>query len=331
MIDDSGFKPARLFANRHVQTILPNAGMRLIRRPPMVREVLELPDSDFLHLDWLAGPAPTEVPPLLLCLHGLEGSSKSNYAADLLLAAHQAGWDAAVVHFRGCSGVPNRLARSYHAGETGDLELVLAHIRRTRPRAPLFAVGYSLGGNVLLKHLGERGGDSPLEAGVAVSVPFSLNGASETISSGVARLYQFLLMRKMKQRVRDKATLLQGHIDIPTALASRTFAEFDDAVTAPLHGFDGYLDYYSRCSCIDFLAKIEKPTLIIHAKDDPFIHPRYLPSNSQLSPSVRLELSEHGGHVGFLEQKKPWQPALWLPRRIMQFLSEQATVGPAHD
>jgi len=323
MIQDSGFKPASLLKNRHLQTILPNAGLRRFRRPAMAREQLELPDGDFLHLDWLADPVDGPSNPLLLCLHGLEGSSESNYAVDLLRAAQATGWNAAVMHFRGCSGMPNRLARSYHAGETTDLEHVLAHIGSTRRYTTLFAVGYSLGGNVLLKYLGERGDQSALDAAVAISVPFDLKGASETVSRGMARLYQYLLMRKMKRRVRDKASLLDGQIDVPRALTSRTFSDFDDAVTAPLHGFKGYLDYYRRCSCKGFLGQIRTPTLIVHAQDDPFIDSSYLPSNEDLSPSVCLELSQYGGHVGFLEQEKPWQPSLWLPRRIMRFLEQQ--------
>lgn len=323
MIERSGFSPAVFLRNRHLQTILPNLGLRILRHPPLSREQLELPDGDFLHLDWLAGGA-DQAEPLLLCLHGLEGSSRSNYALDLLHAAGRAGWQAAVVHFRGCSGTVNRLNRSYHAGETGDLAEVLAHIARRRRFSRLFAVGYSLGGNVLLKHLGETGPSSPLDAAVAVSVPFDLDGAARSVSGGVSRLYQYLLMRKMKQRVRQKAGTLAGEIDVPAALRSSGFAEFDELVTAPLHGFAGCKDYYARCSSRQFLGSISKPTLILQARDDPFLDSRYLPAEGELAESVRLEISRRGGHVGFVAQKKPWQPYLWLPRRIFEFLRSQA-------
>jgi predicted alpha/beta-fold hydrolase len=158
---------------------------------------------------------------LLLCLHGLEGSSQSSYAVDLMKQADLAGWNAVAMHFRGCSGISNRLPRSYHAGETLDLEAVLAHIRAQNPRPnPLFAAGYSLGGNVLLKYLGERGSASNIDAAVAVSVPFDLYGAAMSIDRGFGRLYQYALMRKMKRRIREKRQQLNGLINVEIALKS---------------------------------------------------------------------------------------------------------------
>ncbi len=324
MIKTSNFRPARLLGNRHLQTILPNAGLRQPRRSNLRRETLELSDGDFLHLDWLADGARNEGAPLLMCLHGLEGSSQSNYAADLISQAEKAGWDALVMHFRGCSGTINRLPRSYHAGETTDLVAVLEHIRLRQPQPrQLFVAGYSLGGNMLLKHLGEQGQKSPIDAAVAVSVPFDLYGAALSIDKGLGRLYQYALMRKMKERVRAKRSDLCGLIDIELALKSRNFAEFDEHVTAPLHGFSGHRDYYNRCSSIHFMQGIATPTLVLHARDDPFLDPCYLPTEAHISDSVTVEYSAKGGHVGFVEQKKPWQPALWLPRRIMEYFGER--------
>jgi predicted alpha/beta-fold hydrolase len=322
MIKTSAFEPARLLGNRHLQTILPNAGLRRTRRSCLNRETLELPDGDFLHLDWLASGAKEHAAPLLLCLHGLEGSSQSNYAADLVFQAQNAGWNALVMHFRGCSGTVNRLPRSYHAGETADLLLVLEHIRK-RHQGPLFVAGYSLGGNMLLKHLGEQGHGSPIDAAVAVSVPFDLHGAALSIDKGFGRLYQYALMRKMKGRVRAKRSQLSGLIDVERALKTRNFTEFDEQVTAPLHGFLGYEDYYNRCSSIHFMKRIATPTLVLHARDDPFLDSTYLPTEEHISDLVTIEYSAKGGHVGFLGQKKPWQPALWLPRRIMEYFGEQ--------
>jgi predicted alpha/beta-fold hydrolase len=323
MIKSSSFRPVSVLRNRHLQTILPGAVWKS-RPRPLRRETLELEDGDFLHLDWLATAPVPEDSPILLCLHGLEGSSQSNYAIDLLTQAEKAGWKALVMHFRGCSGVSNRLPRSYHAGETGDLAAVLRHISQVHPGAgKLYAAGYSLGGNLLLKHLGESGSDSPIDAAVAVSVPFDLHGAALSIDKGFARVYQYALMRRMKKRVYDKREQLKDLIDIEKALRSRNFIDFDEHVTAPLHGFGGYRDYYARCSSIGFMKDIAIPTLVLHSRDDPFIDHQYLPVEAQISDKVTIEYSADGGHVGFMAQKKPWQPRLWLPRRIMEFFGEQ--------
>lgn len=324
MNSESSFKAAFGLRNRHLQTILPNLGIRPMVRPRLRRETLELEDGDFLHLDWLAEGDPDPGAPVLICLHGLEGSSRSNYAADLMRQAREARWHGLVMHFRGCSGTMNRLPRTYHAGATADLHPVLAHVRSRLPESRgIHAAGFSLGGNMLLKFLGETGADCPLVSAVTVSVPFDLLGASVTIDRGFARLYQWVLMRKMLTRVRQKASQLEGLIDLEKALASRTFVEFDDAVTAPLHGFSGYRDYYEQCSSIRFMHRIAIPTLVLHARDDPFLAPGFLPRADQVSPCVTLEYTEHGGHVGFVGQKKPWQPAMWLPRRMMEYFTSQ--------
>lgn len=228
------------------------------------------------------------------------------------------------MHFRGCSGVPNRLPRSYHAGDTADLAAVLSHLRKDRsPQGKIFATGYSLGGNLLLKYLGEQGRSSGIDAATAVSVPFDLYGAALSVDKGFARTYQAYLMRKMLGRVQAKSSIVKDLIDLDKALKSRNFIEFDEYVTAPLHGFAGHRDYYARCSSISFLKDISIPTLVIHSKDDPFLDQSYLPTEDQISDSVNIEYSDRGGHVGFIAQKKPWQPMLWLPRRILQHFSEQ--------
>lgn len=324
MITSSSFRPVPLLKNRHLQTILPNLGFRRAYRGVLQRETLELPDGDFLHLDWLKQDQPDPEQPLLLCLHGLEGSSRSNYAGDLVAEAEKAGWNAVVMHFRGCSGVPNRLPRSYHAGDTADLASVLAHLKQGRSGpSKIFATGYSLGGNLLLKYLGENGTSSAINAAAAISVPFDLYGAALTVEQGFSRQYQAYLMRKMLRRVRSKRHQVSGLIDLEKALKSRNFIEFDEYVTAPLHGFAGHRDYYNRCSSIGFLKEIAVPTLVLQSRDDPFLDPRYLPTEEQISESMTVEYSDYGGHVGFIAQKKPWQPMLWLPRRILQHFSEQ--------
>jgi len=304
MIVSSNFRPVPWLKNRHLQTILPNLGFRRAYRGVLERETLELPDGDFLHLDWLKQDQKNPEQPLLLCLHGLEGSSRSNYAGDLIAEAEKAGWNAVVMHFRGCSGEPNRLPRSYHAGDTADLASVLKHLRKTGVgENKIFATGYSLGGNLLLKYLGEQGSSSAIDAAAAISVPFDLYGAALTVEQGFSQRYQAYLMRKMLGRVRSKSHQVEGLIDLEKALNSRNFIEFDEYVTAPLHGFEGHRDYYNRCSSIGFLKDIGVPTLVLHSRDDPFLHPRYLPTEEQISASTRVEFSDHGGHVVFIAQK----------------------------
>jgi predicted alpha/beta-fold hydrolase len=186
---------------------------------------------------------------------------------------------------------------------------------------PLFAAGYSLGGNVLLKYLGEAGAESPLHGSVAVCVPLELGKCSDALNTGFSKIYQHYLLKSMKESVRRKFNQHTAAFNWDLAMTATTFAEFDDAVTAPLHGFDGMNDYYGKCSSSRFLSQIAKPTLIINAIDDPFMTPDVIPDSSKLSQHVTLELSEAGGHVGFIEGGTPWRPKFYLPPRIIEFLS----------
>jgi hypothetical protein len=317
VIVPSDFRPAWWLPGPHLQTLWPNT-LRPRPRVRLARERLELPDGDFLDLDW----APDRSGPLVLVLHGLEGSSKSGYAAGILRRLAQTGFQGVLMHARGCSGEPNRLHRAYHAGETGDLAQVIEELKTRFPGRPLAAVGYSLGGNALLKWLGETGADNPLAAAVAVSVPFVLGHAHERLQGGFSRLYQWHLMGKMKRGVRRKRDLPGYPVDVAAVQRLTTFREFDDQVTAPLHGFDGVDDYYARASSRLFLAGIQRPTLVLHARNDPFMFAHSVPTEQELSPCIRLELSEHGGHVGFVEGKIPGLARYWLERRIPQWLRE---------
>jgi hypothetical protein len=292
--------------------------------------MLELPDGDVTAVDWLAGlPRTTETAPLLVVLHGLESSAKSSYARQLLHAAAGCGWRAAVLHFRDCGDYRNRLPRRYHAGETSDLRHFLHKLRTDGHQGPLMAAGYSLGGNVLLKYLGESAADTPLLAAAAVSVPLNLRVSSEALSQGISMFYQFYLLRRMKRSVERKFNRHTAAFDWDKAMQATTFAEFDDAVTAPLHGFANKDDYYDRCSSISFLESIQRPTLIINSLDDPFLRPDIIPDESQLSDFVTLEVSERGGHVGFIDGGTPWQPQYYLPQRIIGFL--QTELAKQHD
>jgi len=310
------FHPAWWCRNRHLQTLWPLLSKAPL--PPLQRERLELPDGDFLDIDWTSGGSG----PLILVLHGLEGSVESHYARRILRAIVAAGWRGVLMHFRGCSGEANRLPRRYHSGETGDLNYVVRLLREREPDTTLATIGYSLGGNVLLKWLGENGGAAPISAAVAVSVPFQLDVLADHMNHGFARVYQSHLVHSLVKNTLSKRDLLAGLIDMQQVPRLRTFWQFDDAVTAPLHGFANAHSYYEASSSRQFLRTIDKPTLILHSRDDPFMVPGVIPGQAELGPEVRLELTEHGGHVGFIDGGTPWRPHYWLETRIIHFLRQ---------
>lgn len=316
MIVDSAFRPAWWLPGAHLQTLYPSL-FRASRPPPLQRERVELPDGDFVDLDW----APRHDGALVLLLHGLEGSIHSHYAGGLLRALDRAGMSAVLMHFRGCSGEPNRKPRSYHSGETGDLDVIVRRLLDDRPTRSLSVVGVSLGGNVLLKWLGEQGTAAPLSRAVAVSVPFLLDDAARRLQSGLSRLYQAYLLRRLRRSVRAKARLLPPPVALGRLEQLTSFRAFDDAITAPLHGFAGVDDYYRRASSRAYLKDIRVPTLIVHARDDPFMSPAAIPLETELSDAVTLELSAHGGHVGFIAGRWPGRPVYWLEQRVCTYLA----------
>lgn len=309
------FTPGWWCRNPHLQTIIPNR----LRPAPAVclrRERVELADGDFVDIDWTARADG----PIVLLLHGLQGSSRSRYALGLARAIHGAGWRAAVVHFRGCSGEPNRLPRSYHSGETGDIAHVAEILKQREPRTPLAAVGISLGGNVLLKWLGESGTASPLAAAVAISVPFLLDRAADRLAVGFARLYQWELLYSLRRAIEEKRRL----VALPIEADLKTFKhmrDFDDRITAPLHGFRDAAHYYAECSARKFLGGIRVPTLLLQAQDDPFMSPDVIPQPQELPADVTLEVHARGGHVGFVGGPWPWRPRYYLEERVPDFLA----------
>jgi len=312
----AGFDPPFWLGHRHLQTVLPNAIRRRPRGLPLRRERVELPDGDFVDVDWL-GP---DGSPIVVVLHGLEGSIESPYAASLLRSLSQAGYRGALLHFRGCSGEPNRLPRAYHSGDTAHLEHFLALLAEREPEVPRAAVGYSLGGNALLKWLGESGDSTCLTAAVAVSVPFDLGRCAEAMDRGFSRVYQRQLIARMQRNGRAKARVVAGFPTYPDHEV-RSFRRFDDKLTAPLHGFHDAADYYARCSSRRFLRGIRTPTLIIHAADDPFMDPGVVPTAAELAPAVTLELAARGGHVGFIAGPW-WRPHRWVDRRVVTLLRQ---------
>lgn len=313
---ESGFRPAWWLPGAHLQTLWPFFFRR--KRPPTLEwERLELPDGDFLDLAWHGQGSE-----LCVLLHGLEGCYRSHYMPGMMRSIAAAGWRVVVMHFRGCSGAVNRLPRSYHSGETGDLRHILALLReRERPKR-LAAVGFSLGGNVLLKYLGERPADSALDAACAVSVPFDLAAGAARLEQGLSQIYQWWLVRALRRKIRTKFSLMKSPIELSALDLQQTFRQFDNYVTAPLHGFVDADDYYSCSSSKRYLKRLQTPTLILHAADDPFLGPAALPAAYELSAAVRFELSRRGGHVGFVGGRWPWRPEYWLDGRILDFFNE---------
>jgi len=285
------------------------------------------PDADFVDLDWLAAPAPAGAP-LLLILHGLEGSARSHYARHLMAAAAARGWRAVALNFRSCSGEPNRLPRFYHSGDTADLAHVVALLAGREPGARIGAAGVSIGGNVLLKWLGERGADAPpqIVGAVGISVPFDLEACARVLDRGFEKwVYTASFMRSFRKKVRAKARLFPGFVDVRAALRARTFAAYDRAVTAPLHGFADERDYWRRSSSGPYLPRIRRPTLLLNAVDDPFVPRRSLPDPSTLPATVRAEFPPWGGHAGFFQGRWPWTLDSWAERRALAFLGRRFT------
>ncbi len=309
----------------HAQTIYP-----LLIRPdplPYHRERWETPDGDFIDLDWTDAPAarqPRDSRPLLILFHGLEGSSSSYYAITLMGAAAAIGWSGVVVNFRGCSGESNRLARAYHSGDSEEIDWILRRLRALSPLRPLYAVGVSLGGNALLKWLGEREASTRdyLQAAAAVSAPLDLTACGHHLARGFNRVYTRHFLHTLKRNAAAKLCRHPGIFDERRMIAASNLYEFDDVVTAPLHGFNGAEDYWRRASSKPWLAGIRLPTLVLNARNDPFLPAQALPTPSQVAASVQLEFPRQGGHVGFVTGSLPGQLD-WLPQRIFNYFQHE--------
>ncbi len=296
----------------HAQTIWP-----LLIKGPLPsyrRERWDTPDEDFIDLDWISGKPDA---PCVALFHGLEGSSRSHYARRLMHAIEARGWHGVVVHFRGCSGEPNRLLRAYHSGDSHEIDWVVRRLHE-RDFPALFLAGVSLGGNAMLKWLAERGTEACalVNAAVAISAPLDLAAANTALSSGFNLVYARHFLRTLIPAALAKERRFPGQVDIQRAMASRTLRDFDNAVTAPLHGFLGADDYYARSSAGPLLPAVLTPTLLLNAANDPFLPRAALPSPEALPPSVALEVPEHGGHVGFVHGPPPGRID-WLAQRIL--------------
>ena len=291
------------------------------------RERWDTPDGDFIDLDWTKkqdqGPRIKDQgkTPLVVLFHGLEGSSRSHYALALMAAVRDAGWRGVVVHFRGCSGELNRLPRAYHSGDSAEVNWVLRRLKRSN--SALHAIGVSLGGNALLKWLGETGAaaGSVVDRAAAVSAPVDLTAAGNALDRGFNRVYVRQFLFTMKRKALEKLKHHPGLYDAARVRAAYTLREFDDTVTAPLHGFSGVDDYWARASSKPWLRGIDVPVLVVNARDDPFLPSGALPALNEVAPSVLLEQPAGGGHVGFVSGRFPGNLA-WLPRRVLEYFSE---------
>ena len=290
----------------------------------------ETPDGDFIDLHRLAAPPGA---PRLLFLHGLEGTIRSHYVGGFFTEAKRRGWAADLLIFRGCGDEPNRAPRFYHSGDTGDLSFVLRRILQENPAVPVLLAGVSLGGNVLLKFLGELGDVVPAEVrgAAAISVPYDLERGCRFIGRGFSRVYDRHFVKTLRTKALAKLDRFPHLFDRGALETADSIYDFDDAVTAPVHGFAGAHDYYSRSSSLAFLQKIRVPTFLLSAVDDPFLPPEVLGevrAIAETNPHLTPEFTPHGGHVGFVAGKLPWRPFYYAEWRVCEFLQRRVTSEP---
>jgi uncharacterized protein len=302
-----------LLRNAHLQTVLPTISRRRMR-VGYQRERLELPDGDFLDLDWLTVASPR----VAVLSHGLEGSSREATVSGMASALHQNGWNVLAWNYRGCGGELNRLPRLYHSGETADLAFIVEHAARHFSRLAL--IGFSLGGNLVLKYLGEAPPHQAVACAAALSAPIDLASSVRALDQRLAnRIYLRRLIASLIQKVRAKATLFPQRIDAHQVRGIHGFEDFDSRFTAPVHGFRDAADYWTQCSSRQFLPAITVPTLILSAQDDPFLTLDCFPfAEAEASTRVFLEAPETGGHLGFFHSLG--SAPTWAERRVVEFL-----------
>ena len=311
------YKAPLLFRSAHLQTIYPTL-YRKTRLITSQRERIETPDGDFLDLDWSANNGGQC---LAILTHGLEGHSRGHYCQGMAATLQRAGWDALAWNFRGCSGEPNRKLQSYHSGATGELQIVLDHVFLSSDYEKVALIGFSLGGNLMLKYLGDSGSgiDPRICAGFALSVPCDLASSARKLEHWQNRIYMRRFMRSLRMKVREKAVRFPDQLSTKGLKEMRTFAEFDNVYTGPIHGFKNADDYWTQSSCRHMLENIEIPTLLISAQDDPFLTPECFPHEAaKMNPYFHLETPRHGGHLGFIEFNE--ESEYWSERRAAAFL-----------
>ena len=312
LVPDSSYRPPPWLRGAHVQTIFPSL-FRRVKRVTLLRERLELADGDFLDLEWSGKSCQR----LAILSHGLEGNSDAAYIQSMAGALIAAGWDVLVWNFRGCGPELNRLISFYHSGATDDLDAVICHAIETYPAESIDLIGFSLGGNLTLKYLGEpRARSAKLRRAVAFSVPCDLADSSAKLSEPANRIYMKRFLRSLRQKLHRKDQLFPGEIDLADLAGIANFQQFDDRFTAPLHGFRDAIDYWTRSSCRQFLPAIEIPTLLVNALNDPFLGLKCFPyEEAAESDCFYLETPATGGHVGF-----PQWGGSWANQRAIEFL-----------
>lgn len=313
----AGFRAPWWLPGAHLQTVH-TAKLTPFRRPGYTRQRWQTPDNDFIDLDWLAPDHPPTG--VLVLFHGLEGNSASQYAVAAMRAARRAGWLGCVPHFRGCSGELNLAPRAYHSGDSAEIDWILRRIAAQHPALPRFAAGVSLGGNALLKWAGEQGqaAGRVVSAVAGISAPQDLLASALALNRGFSRLYVHMFMQTLRRKAMLKLTQYPGLYDHRRAQRARDFFTYDDAVTAPMHGFRGCHDYWGRSACKRYLSAIEVPALVVNARNDPFLPARALARPQEVSRQVRLHYPDTGGHVGFVAGR--WPGSIdWFGEQLVQW------------
>ena len=316
------------FQNPHLQTLYAT----FYPKPKInthYQQRFTLSDGDFVDCVWYEKPYAEDTRPIVILFHGLAGSVSSPYILRTMQDLHRRGYRVVLMHFRGCSGVPNLLPRSYHSGDTQDAKEWIGYLRQHYPSVPLFAIGFSLGGNMLLKLMGEFSEEQLLQGAVAVSAPMDLALCADRINQGFSKLYQRHLLSPLLAQLLQKYESFEMEkflgIKVDEVKKLKTFWEFDDAYTAPIHGFKDAKEYYEKSSAKQYLCDIKAPTLILHAKDDPFTGEGVIPSKDEMSQAVSLEVSEYGGHIGFVGGTFS-KPEFWLYERMGSYLDTLSKV-----
>ena len=324
VIDPSPYRPPLLLKNPHLQTVLPSL-LRNVRGVDYKRHRIDTPDGDFVDVDFSQIGASRAA---VLC-HGLESSASESYIRGMVRAFNRRGWDASVLNFRGCSGEENRLARSYHSDATEDLDTLVSYLETNSTYETLAFVGFSLGGNLVLKYVGESAEKlkPSIVAAAAVSVPCDLASSAACMSQISNRFYMRRFARKLREKILSKAKRFPDEINFPSLRAATTFYQIDEHYTGPIHGFKGAHDYWTRCSCRQFTPRIRIPTLLISARDDPFLSKACFPYQEAVeNPNFTLEVTDSGGHVGFIALNGSGE--YWHESRIADFASAVAATHP---
>ncbi len=318
ILDTSSYRPPFIFRNRHINTIYA-ALCRSVNGVQYRRERWDTPDGDFLDIDWAAQGQSSK---LLVAIHGMEGDSHRHYIRGVLKIMTQQGWDGLAINLRGCSGEPNRLPRAYHIGETGDLHFVLERIRALYAYDTIALAGFSLGGNIVLKYLGEQSGQlaPEIRKAVAISTPCHVPSAEKYINRLENRLYVLRFLSTLNPKMREKAQRFPGIVPLQSPMP-RTLRAFDDCYTAPLHGFRDAEDYWTRNSSLPYIERIAIPTLLINAQDDSFLSPECFPWHlAQTLPHFYLAAPRYGGHVGFVTWGQ--KGVYWSEQLVKAFLEQ---------